>query len=142
MIIRRDNMMHTTASAQPIVAASTRGFSPPVAANISQHITTSTITKLAIASGLDEDNSSQSPSSNYTFATPNGNQAGSRGTGTGNANANVMQAGLPVYTMNPLQQREAMLREAWENERRNLLKKASNQQGDSCERLLANYFVV
>ncbi|KAH7382955.1 hypothetical protein BKA64DRAFT_582795 [Cadophora sp. MPI-SDFR-AT-0126] len=55
---------------------------------------------------------------------------------------NVMATGLPTYTLNPLQQREAMLKENWENERKNLLKKASNSQGDSVERLLANYFVV
>lgn len=49
---------------------------------------------------------------------------------------------VPIYTMNPLQQREAMQRETWEKERKNLLKKASNQQGDSVERLLANYLQV
>ncbi|KAH6721138.1 hypothetical protein BKA61DRAFT_467482 [Leptodontidium sp. MPI-SDFR-AT-0119] len=62
--------------------------------------------------------------------------------GAGAPNVMTTGAGLPIYTMNPLQQREAMLKENWENERKSLLKKASNQQGDSVERLLANYFVV
>lgn len=64
------------------------------------------------------------------------------GQGQGAGAPNVMTTGLPIYTLNPLQQREAMLKENWENERKNLLKKASNSQGDSVERLLANYFVV
>jgi hypothetical protein len=46
------------------------------------------------------------------------------------------------YTLNPLQQREAMQREAWEKERNSLLKKASNAQGDSVERLVRNYLAV
>jgi hypothetical protein len=46
------------------------------------------------------------------------------------------------YTLNPLQQREAMQREAWEKERTLLLKKASNAQGDSVERLVRAYLAV
>ncbi|CZT08308.1 hypothetical protein WAI453_007314 [Rhynchosporium graminicola] len=64
----------------------------------------------------------------------------SQGANTGAPN--VMTTGLPTYTMNPLQQREAMLQEKWDDERKNLLKKGANSQGDSVERLLANYFVV
>jgi hypothetical protein len=48
----------------------------------------------------------------------------------------------PLYTLNPLQQREAMQREAYEKERASLLKKSSNGQGDSVERLMANYLAV
>lgn len=46
------------------------------------------------------------------------------------------------YMMSPHQQREALLRESWERERKMLLEKASNSQGESVERLLANYFAV
>lgn len=46
-----------------------------------------------------------------------------------------------AYAHIPLQQREAM-REAWAKEKKLLLKKASNSQGDSVERLLANYLAV
>jgi hypothetical protein len=46
------------------------------------------------------------------------------------------------YTLNPLQQREAMQREAWEKERNSLLKKASNSGGDSVERLVTAYLAV
>jgi hypothetical protein len=46
------------------------------------------------------------------------------------------------YALSPLQQRELMQREQWEKERKSLLKKASNSQGDSVERLLANYLAV
>jgi hypothetical protein len=46
------------------------------------------------------------------------------------------------YTLSPLQQREAMQREAWEKERNSLLKKASNSQGDVMERLVRNYLAV
>lgn len=44
--------------------------------------------------------------------------------------------------MSPLQQREVMQREIWERERKTLLKKASNQQGESSERVLANYLAI
>jgi len=46
------------------------------------------------------------------------------------------------YALSPLQQRELMQREQWDKERKSLLKKASNSQGDSVERLLANYLAV
>jgi hypothetical protein len=46
------------------------------------------------------------------------------------------------YTLNPLQQREAMQRDAWEKERTSLLKKASNAQGDVVERLVRDYLAV
>ena len=47
-----------------------------------------------------------------------------------------------VYPLNPIQQREAMQRELWEKERKTLLKKASNSQGESAERSIANYLAV
>ncbi|KAH7369702.1 hypothetical protein BKA65DRAFT_3593 [Rhexocercosporidium sp. MPI-PUGE-AT-0058] len=146
MIIRRDNMMHMAQSASAS-AASTRGFSPPIAANTSQHITTSTISNLAASNGFANTATSfisnampHSISSNSAYTTEPPSAVATGGAGIGAPSA--MTTGLPMYTMNPLQQREAMLKETWENERKNLLKKASNSQGDSVERLLANYFVV
>ncbi|KAL3426144.1 negative acting factor [Phlyctema vagabunda] len=50
----------------------------------------------------------------------------------------------PVATQSQqsLQQREATMREAWERDRKTLLKKASNSQGESSERILANYLAI
>ncbi|KAG4436391.1 hypothetical protein IFR05_008114 [Cadophora sp. M221] len=152
MIIRRDNMMHLAQSAASPSAAAARGFSPPIAANTSQHITTSTISKLAASSGFPNNPTSfiSSPvptpsfiSNNNAYTTqPSPPPPVAGGTGAGASNVMTTSSGLPMYTMNPLQQREAMLKEKWENERKSLLKKAGNQQGESVERLLANYFVV
>ncbi|PVH87857.1 hypothetical protein DL98DRAFT_648778 [Cadophora sp. DSE1049] len=168
MIIRRDNMMHMAQSlSSSAVSSLTRGFSPPIAANTSQHITTSTITNLAASNGFTNPTSyisspnlhqnqsqnlnssanpyvspSNSSTNGYTTQAQPGSSSMGTGQGQGAGAPNVMTTGLPMYTLNPLQQREAMLKENWENERKNLLKKASNSQGDSVERLLANYFVV
>lgn len=62
--------------------------------------------------------------------------------GSGHGGVVPNQSQNQGYTLNPLQQREQMQRETWEKERKNLLKKASNSQGDSVERLLANYLAV
>lgn len=45
-------------------------------------------------------------------------------------------------TSNLLQQREQIQREVWEQERKTLLKKASNSQGESTERILATYLAI
>lgn len=50
--------------------------------------------------------------------------------------------GQQLYALNPLQQREAMQREAYEKERASLLKKATNSQGDAVEQVLAKYLSV
>ncbi|PBP26064.1 hypothetical protein BUE80_DR003039 [Diplocarpon rosae] len=169
MIIRRDMMMNVAPTQQTLVVGCTRGFSPPVATNASQHITTSTISKLATANGFDDDDNNTStiqsdhvtniptvnhthaqifepasqdlpPRTSYTHTNPNDSQ--SYTTTSTHMDLTPSTSGLPLYALNPLQQREAVIKENWENERRSLLKKASNQQGDSVERLLANYFVV
>ena len=48
----------------------------------------------------------------------------------------------PSYTMSPLQQRDAMERDQREKDRKVLLSKASNAQGESVEKLLAVYLAV
>jgi hypothetical protein len=48
----------------------------------------------------------------------------------------------PKYALSPLQQHDAMKREAWERERKNLLKKASNFGGESTERIISDYLVI
>jgi hypothetical protein len=144
MIIRRDAMarLPPAAQAQAMAAyaryaasqsasASPQSHSSPLSNNPSPHITTTTIEKIAAASGMG-------------------------GGFTGSPNSKVMQlamlqmqgqgqageGGQNGYALNPLQQREQMQRETWERERKALLKKASNSQGDSVERLLANYLAV
>jgi hypothetical protein len=135
MIIRRDVMMHLPPSAQAMAAAayarytaSPQSVTSSLSNNPSPHITTQTIEKLAVSAGMGANsmnmNIGSSPISqsiNMTMTAQSQNQG---------------------YTLNPLQQREQMQRETWERERRNLLKKASNSQGDSVERLLANYLAV
>ncbi|KAK6579926.1 hypothetical protein PZA11_007634 [Diplocarpon coronariae] len=178
MIIRRDMMMNAApALQQTLVVGCARSFSPPVAANTSQHITTSTISKLATANRFSDDNDDSGPnqnnnatntsqpvhmtpsqhfnahaqalnavshdtSANTSYAHANPDDSNSYISTSTPGDLAPSSSGLPLYTLNPLQQREAMIKETWENERRSLLKKASNQQGDSVERLLANYFVV
>lgn len=122
MIIRRDCMLHTPPSAQMIAAAAARGFSSPPPPSLSP------ITNPASNSSPNLNNSSPISLDRRGWS---GNVKVGRGTG----------AGSP-YTLNPLQQREAMQREAWEKERNILLKKASNAQGDSVERLVRAYFAV
>lgn len=218
MIIRRDIMisMASFPGTMPIAA---RGFSPPVAANPSLHITTATISKLANASGFSNNNIPQPPTfngnqqtfnntnspqqqysshtklpqSNAAFQNFNANQQfidttpaphnyttsqvqgqvlapqnytsdNSHAASSSNSahasldpeaqssmpavvggNAHAEMATTPGYAPTPnlqQQQREAIIQENWEAERKMLLKKASNQQGESVERLVANYFVV
>jgi hypothetical protein len=113
MAIRRDAMVHMPASQQAaLTAAYARYASASPKADPNPHITTTTINNIASA-----------------FAGSNGA-------------AVSQQPNTQVYALNPLQQREQMQRETWERERKNLLKKASNSQGDSVERLLANYLAV
>jgi hypothetical protein len=46
------------------------------------------------------------------------------------------------YTLSPLQQRVSMKREAWERERKHLLRKASNFGGESAERIISDYLAI
>ena len=120
MIIRRDAMVHNphaAALAASAVASSPSSIrasyaSSPASANLSTHITTDTINNIAAKDQKEQEFNSSSPS------TPQN------------------------YSLNPLQQREAMQKETWEKERKGLLKKAGNNQGESVERLLANYLAV
>jgi len=113
MTIRRDAMVHMPALQQgALKAAYARYASASPKADPNPHITTTTINSMASASAIS------------------------------NGAAVAQQPSTQVYALNPLQQREQMQRETWEEERKNLLKKASNSQGDSVERLLANYLVV
>jgi hypothetical protein len=112
MIIRRDCMLHTPPSAQMIAAAAARGFSSP------------------------------STSSSTTPASNNSSPISVNPSGNSWMSSSPSPALTGPYTLNPLQQREAMQREAWEKERNSLLKKASNSQGDSMERLVRAYLAV
>jgi hypothetical protein len=120
MIILRDRMVHTPPSAAMMAAAAARGYPAPGS--------TSTSTSVSLPT-----NFVTNPNPPITTATINAIAA---------QNGTTPMPSGPVYTLNPLQQREAMQREAWEKERKQLLKKASNSQGDSVERLLANYLAV
>lgn len=135
MIIRRDSLFHAPPSSQMMAATLARGYTPHMAANTSTHITTQTLNNIASSQAQAEGRSSQNPSPSPSSSW--GASASSSPSMIAPPSSNV-----PIYTMNPLQQREAMQRETWEKERKNLLKKASNQQGDSVERLLANYLQV
>jgi hypothetical protein len=118
-------MLHTPPSAQMIAAAAARGFSSPPTS-------LSPISNPTPSSSNNPNSNSNSPIS----VDPRG--------WSGNANVGgngIGGIGSP-YTLNPLQQREAMQREAWEKERNSLLKKASNAQGDSVERLVRAYLAV
>ncbi|KUJ14815.1 uncharacterized protein LY89DRAFT_122668 [Mollisia scopiformis] len=139
MIIRRDSLVHTPPTTQMMAATMARGYTPPVAANTSTHITTTTINQIAAA----QQPQYQTPSP-YHQSQPQYQTTPSPSLSPGSSiSPSMMNAPVvPIYTMNPLQQREAMQRETWEKERKTLLKKASNQQGDSVERLLANYLQV
>ena len=112
MIIRRDCMLHTPPSAQMIAAAAARGAF-------------SSPTSLSPVSNPSQTNTpiSIDPRGNTWMPSPSPPLAG-------------------PYMLNPLQQREAMQREAWEKERNSLLKKASNSQGDTMERLVRAYMAV
>lgn len=48
----------------------------------------------------------------------------------------------PPYALTPLQQRDAMKREAWEKEKKLLLGKASNFGGESAERVISDYLAI
>ena len=47
-----------------------------------------------------------------------------------------------AYTLNPTQQHIAMQREAFEKERKILLRKASNFGGESAERVIGDYLAI
>jgi hypothetical protein len=134
MIIRRDSLVHTPPTTQMMAATMSRGYTPPVVANSAPHITTATINQIASAQAQFQ------PQSQYQRQHQTLSPSLSPGSSVSSSVMNTPD--MPIYTMNPLQQREAMQRETWEKERKKLLKKASNAQGDSVERLLANYLQV
>jgi len=111
-------MLHTPPSAQMIAAAAARGAfsSPPTSFSPVSNSTPTSTSNLSSPISVD-------PRGNTWMPSPSPPLAGQ-------------------YTLNPLQQREAMQREAWEKERTSLLKKASNSQGDSVERLIRAYLAV
>lgn len=117
MIIMRDRMARLPAHSQAAAMAAYARYSasPSSSNNPSPPMTTMTIDTMA-----------GSPIMN-----PNANSHGM-----------TMQSQSQGYALNPLQQREQMQREKWEKERKELLNKASNTQGDQVERLLANYLAV
>lgn len=117
MIIMRDRMARLPAHSQAAAMAAYARYSasPSSFNNPSPHITTMTIDKI-----------SGSPIMN-----PNANSHGM-----------TLQSRSQGYALNPLQQREQMQREKWERDRKELLEKGSGTQGDSVERLLANYLAV
>jgi len=132
MIIRRDAMAHVPHAASiyaASAAAPTSYPSPPLPIQYNQspspdeHLTTATINKLA----SQEDSQSTA--------------ADSDGDATSQAGA-IVPSQLGTTALNPSQQREAMQKATWDREKKQLLKKATNSQGDSVERLLANYLAV
>lgn len=130
MIIRRDAMvyqasMHALSSRgaypfPPVSATMTTTNNTFSSANPDAHVTTNTINSLA--EKYERENTPPESAGPSPVAVVSGENGG--------------------YSMNPLQQRDAMQRDAWEKERRNLIKKAGNGQGDSVERLTANYLAV
>jgi len=133
MIIRRDCMLHTPPSAQMIAAAAARGFVPGVST-----------ASMSPSPTLPTPSPDSNTTSNTTSPIPVLDRAGTSWMGAGNVGGAAGNAGAREggYVLNPLQQREAMQREAWEKERSSLLKKASNSQGDSVERLVRAYLAV
>ncbi|TVY36406.1 White-opaque regulator [Lachnellula occidentalis] len=125
MTIRRDNMGHASPTPEMLAAAVTRG--------VYTHASHSSPS----ISPTDENITSPSPfnPASYSFSSAGSNSQSNDGA------ANLGQ-GQPLYTLNPLQQRQAMQKEAYERERASLLKKASNSQGDAVEKLAAKFLAV
>ncbi|CZR57607.1 related to negative acting factor [Phialocephala subalpina] len=154
MVIRRDALVHTPPTSQMMAPTMSRGYTPP--AHTQHHTTTQTIHNIAAqhqaeAQAQAAQYQAQTPGPQTQYQNQNWYQNPSASPGSMSTRSLSNSSGaspimnppiVPIYTMNPLQQREAMQRETWEKERKNLLKKASNQQGDSVERLLANYLQV
>lgn len=136
MIIRRDAMSHTPSTVSSYTAAAATYPSPPPSSrrqpspNPNEHVTTTTINKLA----------SQEAAANIK------QDVGTSASGSAIAHSNGGNTNGPINSgsggMGPLQQRETMQKETWDKERKQLLQKATNSQGDSVERLLANYLAV
>ncbi|KAH8661651.1 hypothetical protein BGZ60DRAFT_90277 [Tricladium varicosporioides] len=125
MIIRRDSMGRVPPSSQMMAAAVARGaYSPPN-------------TTSSMSTQQNQNFQAQSPTQQQQY-NPNQNPS------IPLRNVSMAAATSPnaSYTLNPLQQREAMQREAYEKERITLLKKAANSQGDVVETLMAKYLAV
>jgi hypothetical protein len=124
MIIKRDILMHSPSIAaammQAAAAAASRANSPAATSQRASPVQLTT-SPLSTASPY----SSSSPQGHYTFSPPGGSVA----------------SGLSK-PLTPLQQRDVMQREQREKERKQLLQKASNSQGQVVEKLLATYLAV
>ncbi|KAF4632022.1 hypothetical protein G7Y89_g6105 [Cudoniella acicularis] len=120
MIIRRDSMGSVPPSSQMMAAAVARGaYSPPTAA----------------VTNPNTQNTMSSPQDGYV-SNPNPSIP------LRNVSTAVATSSSNAYTLNPLQQREAMQREAYEKERISLLKKGAGGQGEVMEALIAHYLHV
>jgi hypothetical protein len=128
MIIRRDAMARAPNPAASYIPAAATYPSPTVSyhhnqsPNPSEHITTATINKIV---------TQEASSSSSAIANQKESAAQIPGTGT------FIQS-----TLNQLHEKEAIQKEDWDRERKQLLQKATNSQGDSVERLLVNYLAI
>ncbi|TVY42684.1 White-opaque regulator [Lachnellula subtilissima] len=137
MTIRRDNMGHAAPTPEMLAAAVTRGVYTYAPSNSS-----SSASNPPTDENTTSQSQSQSPFNPAKFASPG---SGIFQSNNNNGVANLGQGmgmGQPLYTLNPLQQRQAMQKEAYERERASLLKKASNSQGDAVEKLAAKFLAV
>lgn len=123
MIIRRDTLVHSPAAAAMMLAAAARG-----AATNSSNITPAEQSSHVTLAYSPSD--AASPSSTASSA----NATSESGT--------TSSSSPSAYPMSPLEQRDAMQREQWDKDREQLLKKASNSQGDAVKRMLAKYLAV
>lgn len=136
MIIRRDAFSHATNSASAYIAAAAISPSASLSSgsypspNPNEHITTTTINKVAAQEAAlyirpDAGTSTSNSATGHSFG------------GSAKRPLNLGSGGT-----GPSQQKEITQKETWDKERKQLLQKATNSQGDSVERLVANYLAV
>jgi len=134
MIIRRDNMGHSPLTPEMMAAAVARGVYAPGPRSATPSPADHTTSPFSgTTSPFNPTISSFSPfhsTISHRPVSPEDNMTPVQG------------QGQPLYTLNPLQQRQAMQKEAYERERASLLKKAGNSQGDAVESLAAKYLAV
>jgi hypothetical protein len=121
MIIRRDSLGHSPPSTELVAAAATREIPFSGSDQTDRSDPTTGITMANVAN----------TSNPHLFAYP-----------VNFAKPTTPSSPPPIYALNPLQQREAMQREAWEKERKALLRKASNGSENNVEQILAGYLAV
>lgn len=120
MIIRRDTLVHSPEAAAMMLAAAARAGTTSPLATFSSSL-------LRSPAGSSMGSLSPTPSSSNVHASSSPQSSSSSPTG---------------YPLSPFQQRDAMQAEQWAKERSQLLKKASNSQGDSVEKIIATYLAV